>query len=44
MNNDSDGVTVVGKAPLTEQKAHWHRFKLEGGQSELEQKQQDLSS
>lgn len=42
MNNDSDGVTVVAEAPLTEQKAYWHRFKLEGGQSELEQKQQDL--
>lgn len=26
---------------LAEQKGNWHRFKMEGGQSEIEQKQQD---
>lgn len=25
----------------SKQKGHWHRFKMEGGQSEIEQKQQD---
>lgn len=31
----------MGGADLAEQKGHWHRFKMEGGQSEIEQKQQD---